>query len=316
LKCDVGFVLDGYNSCGVKNSVAGVVAGVLVPFFVVVFLVIAIVVVAFVVLSRRRKKIIKEETGVFKLRNTNIRFLPITVNSPICVNKNEIKFDLEGEELIPMNKETRDLLCVGNRGRVNLKVQISSNENSKYEFHAKPSVMFLKPGEGCEFEVFIFPLCTCTINDKLALISLDISKAQETIYDLKIHCVTQFSTLIDPDEISQGSKIGEGSFGVVYKCVFRNIVVAVKKLKNLSTAMNTEIEQFQSEIETLAKIHCLYIIRFYGSIQTKTTLAMVTEFIEHGSFEDLMARNRERSLRIRRIRLGIKSFWISALSLI
>ncbi|MBQ8765278.1 MAG: hypothetical protein IJZ16_00565, partial [Clostridia bacterium] len=45
---------------------------------------------------------------------------------------------------------------------------------------------------------------------------------------------TELSTRLDPDELKEDKKLGEGSFGIVYLGEFRRNKVAIKKMKLLT----------------------------------------------------------------------------------
>ena len=46
-------------------------------------------------------------------------------------------------------------------------------------------------------------------------------KGVETFNEVQINFTTQLSTKLDPDELIDDTKMGEGSFGIVYKGTFR-----------------------------------------------------------------------------------------------
>ena len=102
---------------------------------------------------------------------------PVTTSGARGLTVEEAKsFDDEMNE-IPVNEETKDLICIGNKSKNRLKVQITSKEGcEKYEIRTEPKIISLKPGEACEFNVFITPFCTCHFEDEIKLIVLDIKK--------------------------------------------------------------------------------------------------------------------------------------------
>ena len=56
------------------------------------------------------------------------------------------------------------------------------------------------------------------------------------------------------DEIKNEEKIGEGSFGVVYKATFRGAQVAVKKMKSLFIELSEkDMEEFKKEAYVMSR---------------------------------------------------------------
>ena len=67
-----------------------------------------------------------KEISIFKMKHTNIKFDILKDN--ILSNKSKLTFDDEMEE-IPVDEETKDLICIGNKSKGRLKVQITTKEN-------------------------------------------------------------------------------------------------------------------------------------------------------------------------------------------
>ena len=90
----------------------------------------------------------------------------------------------------------------------------------------------------------------------------------------------------DPDEVFQKLEIlGQGSFGIVYKCVHRdsgNIVAA--KIMNVEE----EVESFKKEVDILKECESPYIIKFYGCYAKKGEIWIIIEYCDSGSVLDLM----------------------------
>jgi serine/threonine protein kinase len=62
-----------------------------------------------------------------------------------------------------------------------------------------------------------------------------------------------FSLLISFDEITLQSQIGSGEYGIVYKAIFREELVACKML-SLETANRVNQEEFLQEAQTMSEI--------------------------------------------------------------
>ncbi|ELP85861.1 serine/threonine protein kinase, putative [Entamoeba invadens IP1] len=109
-----------------------------------------------------------------------------------------------------------------------------------------------------------------------------------SIYNqLTLSIITEMSTRLDPDELIEEKKLGEGSFGIVYKGSFRKNCVAIKKMKELKKDVD-EIIDFTKEVEMLDKFRSEYIVHFYGAVFIPNKVCMVTEFAQYGSLQKLM----------------------------
>ena len=97
----------------------------------------------------------------------------------------------------------------------------------------------------------------------------------------------KLSIKLDPDELIENKKIGEGTFGIVYKGLFRGNTVAIKKMKEASDTTES-IEEFNKEVTMLDKFRCSYIIHFYGAVFIPNKICIVTEFATYGSLNDLI----------------------------
>ena len=99
---------------------------------------------------------------------------------------------------------------------------------------------------------------------------------------------TELSTRLDPDELIENKKIGEGSFRIVYKGLFRGNIVAIKKMKQATDITTASMKEFNKEVTMLDKFRCSYIIHFYGAVFIPNKICIVTEFATYGSLNDLI----------------------------
>ncbi|BFU23676.1 protein kinase domain containing protein [Entamoeba histolytica] len=255
---------------------------------IVIIIMITIVMIIMMVnyiMKRKEKKEREKTTTIFKITQSNIKF--ISLGDGILTNKKEIELQ-EGEE-IKVNEEIRELICIGNSKKEKMKIQISSKEeNEKYSIRTNPNVITIEGGYACEFEVFITIKCTTKIKDKIMIISKTLNKAQEeTIKSISIEGETEISTRLDPDEIKEEKKIGEGTFGIVYVGEFRGNKVAIKKMKQIEKSEDKK-KEFEKEVAMLDKFRDEYIIHFYGAVFIPNKICMVTEFAKYGSIQDIM----------------------------
>jgi hypothetical protein len=82
-------------------------------------------------------------------------------------------------------------------------------------------------------------------------------------------------------------KLGEGSFGVVYKGRYNDTVVAVKMVKHFQVD-EIFVVDFCREVETLGSLAHPNIVKFVGVCIEPPHLCIVTEFVERGSLRNLL----------------------------
>ncbi|KAH3757180.1 protein kinase [Pelomyxa schiedti] len=92
---------------------------------------------------------------------------------------------------------------------------------------------------------------------------------------------------IPHSELKMIEKLGEGSFGIVYKSKWRNCDVAVKELK----AQNVDarlMKAFKQEIAILASLRHPNIVLYMGACTHMPHLSICTEFLSGGSVYQLL----------------------------
>ncbi|ELP85515.1 protein serine/threonine kinase, putative [Entamoeba invadens IP1] len=265
----------------------GVVIGI--PITVVVLLILTItllIVILFYILQRYSHKQQMQNVCVFDIKSSNLTMEKM--NDVLCSNKNVLRFDIDSDEVIKVDTETRDLICIGNTSKHSLKVQFSVIEGCDcYQIGTLPSIVTLKQGKACEFELFIKPLCSCQIKENILVIALDIVTKTVLSNKLQIEVDTEQSTKLNYRELEETKQIGEGSFGIVYKGNYRGNVVAIKKMKQSDNKEET-ISEFRNEVDMLDKFWNEYIVHFFGAVLIPNKICMVTEFAQYGSFQDLI----------------------------
>ncbi|ELP88684.1 protein serine/threonine kinase, putative [Entamoeba invadens IP1] len=239
------------------------------------------------VLQHKRQEEERKKTCLFVMSSSNVKFMK-TSNQEIVVNMKEIQFESDSFGDIKVGEETRELICVGNISKNTVKVQFSSKEsNYKYSFRTQPKVIAIPKGKACEFEIFLTPNCSTKINDKILLFSANLKSGKTTEIQIQITAKTEISTKLDPDELIDNKKVGEGSFGIVYQGEFRGSDVAIKKMKEMNQS-DKAIQEFEKEVAMLDKFRSEYIIHFYGAVFIPNKICIVTEFAQYGSVRDLM----------------------------
>ncbi|ELP86806.1 protein serine/threonine kinase, putative [Entamoeba invadens IP1] len=253
---------------------------------IVIFIVTTLVIVLIV---KHVSKYLKEKsnettTTLFEMSKSNIQF--VTVGDGVVVNKTKIVFN-DGEE-VEVNEKQRDLLCVGNITKHNMKIQISTQTltNQKYQIESNPQIVVLPKGFACEFEILLTLSCTSKIESKILLVANSYTQQKAICKAIGISALSKISIRIDPDELIEGVKIGEGSFGIVYKGNYRGNVVVIKKMKS---AQENVMDEFTKEVSMLDKFRSEYIVHFYGAVFIPSKVCMVTEYAQYGSLKDLMS---------------------------
>ena len=265
-----------------------ILVAVLVVLFALAVVVVVVVVVVNAVMRRFRAHKQSATTCIFKMARSNVSFIP-THHPAVCVDKTTVVF----EGTLPVDAETKALLCVGNKGRKHVKVQFIAKDGSdKFALRTEPTTVTLSRGMACEFEVFLSPLCSCTVDDKALLVVREGGASTSTTVPLGIKAETEVTTKLHYDDVVCEKQIGEGSFGVVFKGTFRGNDVAIKKMKEVD-ASEASMAEFEKEVAMLDKFRCDQIVHFYGACFIPNHVMMVTEFAPCGSLMDCIMKRAE-----------------------
>ena len=95
---------------------------------------------------------------------------------------------------------------------------------------------------------------------------------------------------IKVEEITIGDRIGIGSFGEVYRGMWRGTEVAVKRLIDQDLTEHVR-EEFLGEVSIMRRLRHPNIVLFMGVITAERNLAIVTEFLPRGSLFRLIHRS-------------------------
>ncbi|KAG8239692.1 hypothetical protein J437_LFUL019295 [Ladona fulva] len=76
-----------------------------------------------------------------------------------------------------------------------------------------------------------------------------------------------------------GNKLGEGSFGIVYKGWWKgSIDVAIKTMSR-----SYQAQEFMKEANVMKKLDHPHVVKFYGVLQSPSSVSIVLEYMEGGS---------------------------------
>ncbi|ELP90449.1 protein serine/threonine kinase, putative [Entamoeba invadens IP1] len=274
--------------------------------FIIVLLIVVITVVYFVLNSISkliREKSVEKKFTLFKMKKSNIQFERI--KGGVCVNFKEINFTSDIGDL-PILEESRQLICIGNETERTLKIQFSKCGDERCKIRCNPEIVSLKKGFACEFEVFVTPNFTCVFENKILIISQSLKTGEETYNEITIKGETVLSTRLDPTEIRNEKKLGEGGFGIVYRGKYRGNCVAIKRMKNYDD--NNSLTEFEKEVQMLDKFRSEYVVHFYGAVFVPTQMCMVTEFAKFGSLQDLIKKKKSSDIsKILRVRFCLNA---------
>ena len=263
---------------------------------VVVFITIALVVAACIAfrVARRVVNSTREKTCVFKMSRSNVVFVSTKLKG-IVANKTSLYFD---HQQLPIDCESMELICIGNTSKRKIKIQFVSKDEEKFIVKTTPGAVTLRKGFACEFCVSIIPLCSTVIDDDIQLVVDDITTNKTSRVKIEITAATELTAKLYYDDITMDRQIGEGSFGVVFKGVFRGDDVAVKMLKGVDVSEEA-MDEFTKEVEMLDKFRCNFIVHFYGACFIPNHNMMVKEFAPCGSLMDCITKKNEPSYNIK-----------------
>ncbi|ELP84279.1 protein serine/threonine kinase, putative [Entamoeba invadens IP1] len=295
VECDFWYEISDRGTYCQKHAVSWVIAIIVVLcVFVLLCVMLGIIFLAFYFLKKSMKNQRPKDVNYFYMEDTDIRFESLSGKSYVVTNKKTLKFEKEDLDImLPVGQETLETVCVGNGGKNKLKVQFTVKEDvlCKYKLVIEPDVAILRKGEACEFKVKLTPTCTCKIDETIQLVSMDFKKDGVVNEEIKILCETQMSTRLDYDELILDKQIGEGSFGTVYKGMFRTNIVAVKMMK-IPDDDDAMIE-FDKEVAMLDKFRSEYVVHFFGAVFIPTKICMVTEFAKFGSLMAMIKKKKK-----------------------
>ena len=239
-------------------------------------------------LNVMRRLDIARTVCVFPMARSNVSFVPTKVKG-VMTSTRCVVFD----GAIPVDAESRALLCVGNTGKKRVRVQVVGKDDSEMgAVRVAPGSIILERGMACEFEVFITPLCSCTVDDHVAVVVREGGSAETSSVSIGIKAETEVTTKLHYNDVMCEKQIGEGSFGVVFLGTFRGNAVAVKRMKEVDASANS-MDEFIKEVAMLDKFRCDQIVHFYGACFIPNHVMMVTEFAPCGSLMDCIQKKNE-----------------------
>ncbi|ELR13875.1 5'nucleotidase [Acanthamoeba castellanii str. Neff] len=95
--------------------------------------------------------------------------------------------------------------------------------------------------------------------------------------------------LIDFDELERGELLGQGSYGEVYKGLWKGTEVAIKTIGHGAAAMGREgLRAFGDEVRVMSRLRHPNVVLFMAACTRPPRLCIVMEFMALGSLYDLL----------------------------
>ena len=79
---------------------------------------------------------------------------------------------------------------------------------------AEPAVVMLERGIACEFEVFVTPLCSCTVDDRVAVVVRESGSAETGSVTVDVKAETEVTTRLHNDDIVCEQQVDDESFAL------------------------------------------------------------------------------------------------------
>ena len=181
---------------------------------------------------------------------------------------------------------------------MDIKVQfVGKMGNEMFTIRANPTAVTLERGKAWEFEPFVVPQYSCTVDDKTVLL-LDKKGFNETTnIPFRIKAATEVTSKLR-DDIACEQQIVEQNFGVVFSSFAGNEDVSIKKVKEVDVTENS-LDEFEKEVAMLDKFQFVEIVHFNSAYTIWNHVMMVTEFSPCGSLMDCAKRRLEPEPRIK-----------------
>jgi len=186
-------------------------------------------------------------------------------------------------------------------------------QSHRYVLSFEPALVNVRAGSTADVKATISFLVTTVVEDEIfAAVFQDYTKKTgsaglfgkkkvddellpDSVAPLRLLVESELTTRLDFMELIHEEKpIGEGSFGVVYRGEWRGTPVAIKELK-VKFMKKQDLDEFYREVGLMEKLRSPYTVNLVGAVFTEQHLAIVTEFMKHGSVKSALGKKKFRS---------------------
>eukprot|EP00727_Mastigamoeba_balamuthi_P001547 m51a1_g1139 putative protein kinase domain containing protein (2304) ;mRNA; f:244672-254196 len=213
-------------------------------------------------------------------------------DSGVYLNKAKLEFDMGPAEPCPIAKELQDNLLLQNVSPHTVQyeafVPYGGNE---FQISLIPGKGVVKAGRGIVLSVSFMLLYTTRINRRVK-IAVRFPGSRTSCLYANLTLEGALSDRLDPSEIVlEPAPLGSGSFGAVYRGMYRGRLAAVKILKKQNFMSERQREEFDKEIDLYTKLRNPFIVDFIGASHIPGRLCLCTELFELGNLENFIMHN-------------------------
>jgi hypothetical protein len=220
------------------------------------------------------------------------RFVDINGLVEIRISVAKLDFGCSDSQA-PIDEELTQRFTLKNQMRCTATYKFFPPNDPRFSICFVPPCHTIRPDETAEIVATCTMRCTTDLKSAITVAFSQGSKWKNSLFHTTIpmELATVLSPNLDPQEITLDDKIGEGSFGIVYKGKWRGQVVAIKLLKNQEFADDETVSEFRKEVDVLQRLRNQYVVNFVGACLFPSHFCIVTEYMPHKNLRACMLEN-------------------------
>ncbi|BFU20857.1 tyrosine kinase putative [Entamoeba histolytica] len=295
-KCESNYIVQN-GDCKKKSYwYIYMIIGICILFIILIF----VVIIAYYYFKKSMKI---KQNDIMKIKDLKERDIELVYACDFLITDHpRFEFFDDNQLIVGETREFNQI--IGNVGKERIKLQPTVVLNEKIELTVEPKLVILSKGKCVTFHYTIKPLCSTHITESVVINILHFNDNREESLKVDIEGMTNITNILDFDELEIKKKVGEGSFGIVYKGFFRGESVAIKTLKS-DSMLDEQLDEFKKEVSMLDKFRSEYIVHFYGAVFIPNKICMVTEYAKYGSLFHLIFKQGMKKLPKEAVRIKI-----------